>query len=136
MAILPLPPLRERREDIPLLFEQFALDAASRHGRPVPEPDAERMRRMMAYHWPGNVRELRNVADRCVLGIEHGFPPFGTPEASAPRPLAETVEAFERSLIAEALRRNGNSLARTAEELQVPKTTLHDKIRKYDLFAP
>jgi two-component system C4-dicarboxylate transport response regulator DctD len=50
--------------------------------------------------------------------------------------LAETVEAFERSLIAEALRRNGNSLARTAEELQVPKTTLHDKIRKYGLFAP
>ena len=136
VAILPLPPLRERREDIPLLFEQFALDAASRHDRPVPEADAERMRRMMAYHWPGNVRELRNVADRCVLGIEHGFPPFGTPAASAPRPLAETVEAFERSLIAEALRRNANSLARTAEELQVPKTTLHDKIRKYDLFAP
>jgi len=136
VAILPLPPLRERLEDIPLLFEQFALDAASRHDRPVPEADAERMRRMMAYHWPGNVRELRNVADRCVLGIEHGFPPFGTSAASSPRPLAETVEAFERSLIAEALRRNGNSLARTAEELQVPKTTLHDKIRKYDLFAP
>jgi DNA-binding NtrC family response regulator len=136
VAILPLPPLRERLEDIPLLFEQFALDAAARHGRPVLEPDAERMRRMMAYHWPGNVRELRNVADRSVLGIEHGFPPFGTMAASAPRPLAETVEAFERSLIAEALRRNGNSLARTAEELQVPKTTLHDKIRKYGMFAP
>jgi two-component system response regulator AauR len=136
VAILPLPPLRERREDIPLLFEQFALDAASRHGRPVPEPDAERMRRLMAYDWPGNVRELRNVADRSVLGIEHGFPPFGTPAAAAPRPLAETVEMFERSLIAEALRRNANSLARTAEELQVAKTTLHDKIRKHSLLAP
>jgi DNA-binding NtrC family response regulator len=136
VATLPLPPLRERRKDIPLLFEQFALEAAARHGRPVPEPDAERLRCLMAYPWPGNVRELRNVADRCVLGIEHGFPPFGTPAASAPRSLAETVEAFERSLIAEALRRNGHSLARTAEELQVPKTTLHDKIRKYDLFAP
>jgi len=136
VAILPLPPLRERREDIPLLFEQFALDAASRHGRPVPEPDAERIRRLMAYDWPGNVRELRNVADRSVLGIEHGFPPFGTPAAAAPRPLAETVETFERSLIAEALRHNGNSLARTAEELQVAKTTLHDKIRKYGLLVP
>jgi two-component system response regulator AauR len=46
------------------------------------------------------------------------------------------VETFERSLIAEALRRNGNSLARTAEELQVPKTTLHDKIRKHGLLVP
>jgi two-component system C4-dicarboxylate transport response regulator DctD len=90
----------------------------------------------MAYNWPGNVRELRNVADRCVLGIEGGFPPFGTPSETAARPLAETVEAFERALIAEALRRNGNSLARTSEELQVPKTTLHDKIRKYGLSVP
>ena len=87
----------------------------------------------MAYDWPGNVRELRNVADRCVLGIESGFPPFGTSTAAGPRPLAETVETFERSLIAEALRRNGGSLTRTSVELQVAKTTLHDKIRKYYL---
>ncbi|MGE5517527.1 MAG: sigma-54-dependent transcriptional regulator [Bacteroidota bacterium] len=133
VATLPLPPLRERREDIALLFEHFALQAAARHDRPAPAPDGERLRRLMAYHWPGNVRELRNVADRCVLGIENGFPPFGTPADSAARPLAATVEAFERSLIAEALRRNGNSLARAAEELQVAKTTLHDKIKKYDL---
>ncbi|MGE5477347.1 MAG: sigma-54-dependent transcriptional regulator [Bacteroidales bacterium] len=136
VAALPLPPLRERREDIALLFEHFTLQAASRHGRPVPPSDPERLRRLMAYNWPGNVRELRNVADRCVLGIEGGFPPFGTPSETAARPLAETVDAFERSLIAEALRRNGNSLARTSEELQVPKTTLHDKIRKYGLSVP
>jgi two-component system C4-dicarboxylate transport response regulator DctD len=133
VVTLPLPPLRERREDIGLLFEHFALQAAARHDRPVPPSDGERMRRLMAYSWPGNVRELRNVADRCVLGIEGGFPPFGEPAAPGPRPLAETVEAFERSLITEALRRNGNSLARAAEDLQVPKTTLHDKLRKYGL---
>ncbi len=133
VATLPLPPLRDRREDIALLFEQFATEAAARHGRPLPPPDAERLNRLMAYDWPGNVRELRNVADRCVLGIERGFPPFGAPAAPAARPLAETVEAFERALIAEALRRNGNSLARTAEELQIAKTTLHDKIRKHGL---
>ncbi len=77
-------------------------------------------------------RELRNVADRCVLGIESGSPPFGQPQASGPTPLAETVEAFERALIVDALRRHG-SLARTAEALAVAKTTLHDKIRKYGL---
>jgi two-component system C4-dicarboxylate transport response regulator DctD len=91
------------------------------------------MRRLMAYDWPGNVRELHNVADRCVLGIEQGFPPFATAHPAAGRPLAEAVEAFERALIADTLRRTNHSLARAAEELQIAKTTLHDKIRKYGL---
>jgi two-component system C4-dicarboxylate transport response regulator DctD len=133
VATLPLPPLRERREDTPLLFEHFSMLAAARHNREAPLTDSERMRRLMAYDWPGNVRELRNVADRCVLGIESGFPPFGTQSSPGPRPLAETVETFERALIADALRRNGGSLARTCADLQVAKTTLHDKIRKYGL---
>ncbi|MFD1626186.1 sigma-54-dependent transcriptional regulator [Azospirillum griseum] len=133
VATLPLPPLRDRREDIPLLFEQFALQAALRHGRPVPEPDTARMARLMAYDWPGNVRELRNVADRCALGIESGFPSFGDSASAAPRPLADAVAAFERAMIADALRRHDHSLARAAEELQIPKTTLHDKIRKHEL---
>ena len=132
VATLELPPLRERREDIPLLFEHFLLQAAARHQRPVPETTSGRIRQLVGYAWPGNVRELRNVADRCVLGIESGSPPFGQPQASGPTPLAETVDAFERALIVDALRRHG-SLARTAEALAVAKTTLHDKIRKYGL---
>ncbi len=133
VATLPLPPLRERREDIPLLFEHFLLQAAARHERPVPAADQARMGPLMAYDWPGNVRELRNVADRCVLGIEAGVAPFAVAATAGPRPLAETVEVFERALIADALARNGGSLARTAEALGVAKTTLHDKIRKYRL---
>ena len=133
VVTLPLPPLRDRREDIPLLFEHFALQAAVRHERTLPNPDAERMRRMMAYDWPGNVRELRNVADRCVLGIERGFPPFAAPPNVGPLPLAQAVEAFERSLIADSLRRNDASLSRAAEDLRIPKTTLHDKLKKYGL---
>ena len=132
VATLALPPLRERREDIRLLFEQFLLQAAARHQRPVPELPAGRLQQLVGYHWPGNVRELRNVADRCVLGIESGSPPFGQTQADGPTPLAETVEAFERALISDALRRHG-SLARTAEALVVAKTTLHDKIKKYGL---
>ena len=132
VATLELPPLRERREDIPLLFEHFLLQAAARHQRPVPETTSGRIRQLVGYAWPGNVRELRNVADRCVLGIESGSPPFGQTQSSGPTPLAETVEAFERALIVDALRRHG-SLARTAEALAVAKTTLHDKIRKYGL---
>ncbi|MBK1682639.1 sigma-54-dependent transcriptional regulator [Rhodoferax fermentans] len=133
VATVPLPPLRERREDIPLLFQHFLLQAAARHGRPVPADDAARTGQLMAYHWPGNVRELRNVADRCVLGIESGAPPFGNEADDRVRPLAETVNAFERALIADALRRHHGSLARSAEALGLAKTTLHDKIRKYGL---
>lgn len=132
VATLPLPPLRERREDIPLLFEHFLLQAAARHERAVPATLPGRIQQLVGYAWPGNVRELRNVADRCVLGIEAGSPPFGLAAADSARPLNESVEAFERALIADALRRHG-SLARTAEALAIAKTTLHDKIRKYGL---
>ena len=133
VATVPLPPLRERREDIPLLFQHFLLQAAARHGRPAPACDTARIRQLVGYHWPGNVRELRNVADRCVLGIECGAPPFGNEIDERLHPLSETVEAFERALISDALRRHKGSLARSAEALGVAKTTLHDKIRKYGL---
>ncbi len=133
VATLTLPPLRERREDIPLLFQHFLLQAAARHDRPVPAIDTARIHILLGYHWPGNVRELRNVADRCVLGIECGAPPFGKEISDRPLPLHETVDAFERALIADALQRNQGSLARSAEDLCIPKTTLHDKIRKYGL---
>jgi two-component system C4-dicarboxylate transport response regulator DctD len=133
VATVNLPPLRERREDIPLLFQHFLLQAAARHDRPVPADDAGRIHQLVAYHWPGNVRELRNVADRVVLGIESGAPPFGNEIDDRPRPLAESVDAFERALIADALRRHHGSLARSAEALGIAKTTLHDKIRKYAL---
>ena len=132
VVTIDLPPLRERREDIPLLLEHFLLLAAARHDRPLPAVPAEQMRRLMAHTWPGNVRELRNVADCIVLGVSTevlGSNPGDTPPAS----LAESVESFERSLIAAELRRQGGSLARSAEALRVAKTTLHDKIRKYGL---
>ena len=133
VATVTLPALRERREDIPLLFQHFLLQAAARHGRPVPPNDPVRVNTLLGYRWPGNVRELRNVADRCVLGIEASAPPFGNEIDDKPRPLSETVEAFERALIADALKRLGGSLARSAEALGIPKTTLHDKIKKYGL---
>ena len=133
VATVPLPPLRERREDIPLLFQHFVLQAAARHGRPALVCDTARIRQLVGYGWPGNVRELRNVADRCVLGIECGAPPFGKEIDERIHPLSETVEAFERALISDALRRHKGSLSRSAEALGVAKTTLHDKIKKYGL---
>lgn len=132
VATIPLPPLRERREDILLLFEHFLLSASARYERSVPALSSSRMQLLVGYSWPGNIRELRNVADRCALGIEAGAPPFGQAESNQPQSLANAVEAFERALIADTLKRHG-SLTKSAEVLKVAKTTLHDKIKKYGL---
>ena len=130
VASLMLPALRDRREDIPLLFAHFTEQASVVHGRPAPALDDVRLRTLMAYDWPGNVRELRNVADRCVLGIETGFPPFAEAAAIEPLSLTEAVVAFERAMIIDALGRSGGSLGRTASALRIPKSTLYDKMTR------
>ncbi|MBQ0931857.1 sigma-54-dependent Fis family transcriptional regulator [Ideonella sp. 4Y16] len=134
VVTIELPPLRERREDIPLLLEHFLLLAASRYGLPMPELGESQRRALLAHDWPGNVRELRNVADSLVLGVPGGV--LGDAAAPADGPtLAQAVEDFERGLIREALRRHGGHLGRSAQALKVPKTTLADKLRKYGLNA-
>ncbi len=134
VASLTLPALRDRREDIPLLFAHFAEQASAAHGRPVPTLDDGRLRTLMAYDWPGNVRELRNVADRMVLGIEAGFPPFASAPSAESLSLSDAVSAFERAMIVDALGRNGNNLGRTAQALRVAKSTLHDKMSRLGLI--
>jgi two-component system C4-dicarboxylate transport response regulator DctD len=131
VVTIELPPLRDRREDIPMLLEDFMLHAARRHDLPLPTARPEQLQRLMAHNWPGNVRELRNVADCLVLGVERDV--LGSREGHARPSLTEAVDTFERSLIAEELRRQGGNLSRTAEILRVAKTTLHDKIRKFHL---
>jgi two-component system C4-dicarboxylate transport response regulator DctD len=133
VASLLAPPLRERREDIPLLFGQFVEQLSIDHGRPAPSLPPAKMQKLVAYGWPGNVRELRNVDDRCVLGIEMGFPPFAEPEETEGAPLSTAVEAFERAMIVEALGRCGRNLSLAAQALQIPKSTLHDKMKKHAL---
>jgi len=125
---LELPPLRARREDVPLLFEHFVEQAALRLGREPPEVKDQMIRDLMARPWPGNVRELRNVAERHVLGIR------AHDEADDRAvPLSQAVDSFEKSLIAEELRRQSGNILRAAKQLSMPKSTLFDKIRKYGL---
>jgi two-component system C4-dicarboxylate transport response regulator DctD len=129
LIVLHIPPLRERREDIPLLFEHFMLDAAARYKRPCPQVPAAQMQQLMAQDWPGNVRELRNAADRFVLGLS------ASAESAAPASLADQVGAFERMLIEQALRASGGSVAAACTALGLPKQTLYHKMQKYGLTA-
>lgn len=129
VVCLHIPPLRERREDIPVLFSHFLLQAASRYERPVPEPTGAAMQQLMSYHWPGNVRELKNAADRMVLGL--GEWAVGHDSATSGRSLDEQVAVFERHLIEEAMTAANGRAALASELLRVPTKTLYDKLRRH-----
>jgi two-component system C4-dicarboxylate transport response regulator DctD len=131
LIVLNIPPLRERREDIPLLFEHFLMDACTRYNRDLPLVPASHMQALMAHNWPGNVRELRNAADRFALGLGTG--PNGAVAAAVP--LADQVAAFERALIAQELRNAGGNVAEACAALSLPKQTLYHKMQKYGLAA-
>ncbi|PUA18675.1 sigma-54 dependent transcriptional regulator [Glaciimonas sp. PCH181] len=133
-----LPRLSERREDIPLLLAYFAQGAAVRYQRPLPEWSPADMTQWQARDWPGNVRELRNFADRLVLGVAEGWADSHDrlPEIAADAAtLPQQIDAYERRLIAEALTANEGNVALTAERLGLPKKTLYDKLKKYQLAA-
>ncbi|MCA1298356.1 sigma-54-dependent transcriptional regulator [Stappia indica] len=125
-----VPPLRARKEDIPLLFHHLAREARARYRREIPDATPAFITGLMARDWPGNVRELRNVADRFVLGLESADGPSGF---EAGQSLAERVGAYERAVIQDALARNGGSLKATYEALGVSRKALYEKIRKYGL---
>jgi len=135
VAFIELPPLRERREDIPLLFEHLVLQAATRYGRSAPILDNSQFSALMAHSWPGNVRELRNVADRFVLGLLSDD--FGLPmsRVEASNSLPEQLEQFERAVISDELRRQHGDVSATAKALSVPKQTLYDKLRRLHITS-
>ena len=132
-----LPRLRDRRDDIPLLLAHFAADAAARYHRPLPDWSAQQMAQWQAADWPGNVRELRNFAERLVLGIA------ATAAVAVPAPavdggalsLPQQVDHHERELIVQALSAVDGNVALAADNLMVPRKTLYDKLKKYQIAA-
>jgi DNA-binding NtrC family response regulator len=129
VVVLRISPLRDRREDIPALFNHFLLLASSRYDRRMPEVSPQHMSRFMAHSWPGNVRELRNVADRFVLGLSFDEA-MGDETALVSRPLDEQVAIFERQLIEQALILSDGRAAVACERLGMPKKTLYDKMKR------
>ena len=127
-----LPPLRERRDDIPLLMAAFLQEAAQRYQRPPASWTPADLARWQAHDWPGNVRELKNVANRWALGLSDAL--SGTPEAP-PASLGAQVDAAERRAIETALQHCAGNVAQAAELLQVPKKTLYDKLTRHGISA-
>ncbi|NCT82240.1 MAG: sigma-54-dependent Fis family transcriptional regulator [Comamonadaceae bacterium] len=139
VASLMLPPLRQRREDIPLLLGRFCAQAAERLQRPVPPWTAAQLAAWQARDWPGNVRELRNFAERWVLGLVSEAAPVAPrpsePVALPQAPLDEALASVERQWIVQALQESGGNIARAGERLGLARKTLHDRIRRLGLDA-
>jgi len=139
-----VPPLRQRGEDILMLFTRLSEQFAEDYGCETPELSAQEAAQLLQAPWPGNVRQLINLAERAVLQSRRGsgtiasllmtdneeMQPVMTTEG---KPLKEYVEAFERMLIDNTMRRHRGAISSVMEELRLPRRTLNEKMAKYGL---
>jgi len=144
-----VPPLRDRREDIPRLAEHFMATLSAEYGRRVKRFAPEAMARLQHYAWPGNVRELHNVIERLLIMVhdhtvtgddvsfidEGGAAPAvpGGAAAGPATPLAEARDAFERGYILRVLAAHHGNISRTADALGVERSNLYKKMRAFGI---
>ena len=141
---LSLPPLRQRDEDILAIFTNYADRFAEDYGCSAPQVTAQEAAQLLQAPWPGNVRQLINLAERAVLQTRRGSGTIAsllmsdsqdmpTAMTTGGKALKEHVEAFERMLIDNTMRRHKGSIAAVMEELCLPRRTLNEKMAKYGL---
>jgi two-component system, NtrC family, C4-dicarboxylate transport response regulator DctD len=126
-----IPPLRDRGDDILLLFGRFAGAVADRLGLPRRGPSPAEVAALLGHGWPGNVRELKTTAERFAMGLsDAGAGDILNPAADTGGGLAQRVAAYERALILAALRQAGGSVAAALEILDLPRRTLNEKMAR------
>ena len=128
-----VPPLKQRREDIPLLFKHFINVVSKQHGRPVKEVSSDELSQLITHDWPGNVRELQNEATAYVLELPNGLLSGQTQSAAEEYSLAGKMNAFEKQVIEQTLLEQEGSLKESYEILGVSRKTLYDKIQKHNI---
>ena len=139
-----VPPLREKKDDIPLLILHYLRTVAEKNGMPVPEIPEGTMERMMSYQWPGNVRELKNAVERMVITSHQGVTgPFIPDEGlmtplllslpATPGRLRDEMEKTEREVIEKALRENDGEINSSYRTLGISRRALYERMKKYGL---
>jgi two-component system nitrogen regulation response regulator NtrX len=151
LCVIPIlvPPLRDRKEDIPLLIDHFVALFSAENRKRAKRVSAEALGYFLTYDWPGNVRELRNMVERLVImapkdvvGPDDLPPPLRPAGASAPgdsagsRSLREARDAFERAFILGELRAQDWNMTRTAEKLGIERSHLYRKLKAYRIATP
>ena len=133
-----LPPLRERKEDIPLLLEHFIERFNRKTGKEIKGLTEEALRLLLDHPWPGNVRELQNVIEHAfILCKDRWIKPEHLPQylqAPPSTPPRGSLREVERELIEKALRRHGGNITEAARELGIHRTTLWRKLKRYHLL--
>ncbi len=135
-----LPPLRERREDIPLLLAHYAALYSQKYNLPARRLSADLIDRLTAWSWPGNVRALRHAVERAVIladGDMLGTADFPLSETGGPAaedtPGEARLDAVEKSTITRALEKHGNNVSRAAQALGLTRASLYRRMEKYGL---
>jgi DNA-binding NtrC family response regulator len=139
-----LPPLRDRREDIPLLLEHFIAVYADKYNVALKRLSARALERLMGHTWPGNVRELRHAVERAVILAAgpmleaEDFSLAATPRAElAPSPPAAAesarLDAIEKDAIARVLQAHSGNISRAASALGLTRASLYRRMQKYGL---
>ncbi len=147
---LSVPPLRERIEDISPLSQDILRSIARTYNRPEPHISDSAMAELQRYAWPGNIRELRNVLERATMAAELGvvapehlnFHAATKRDAAPAEVLNGTLRDVERAYINLVLRDEGGSIERAARRLGIPRSSLYNKMRRFEIpqgtgrFAP
>ncbi|CUX63781.1 sigma-54-dependent Fis family transcriptional regulator [Agrobacterium tumefaciens] len=135
VVTLSIPPLRERKADIPLLFSHFVTKAANRFNMPVPQISAGVSRRLNDHDWPGNVRELGHFAERVVLGLETeaAATPVSQSTTLASGTLPERMDEIEAQIIRETLVQSNGDVAETIATLGIARKTFYDKLQRHGI---
>lgn len=146
LHVIPIivPPLRERKEDIPELVEYFLGYFATEYGQKPKKITPEALKAFESYDWPGNIRELRNVIERLVIMTQSDvITPKNIIIEGASRSdyfsfktLKEARESFEKDFIIKKLEENNWNISKTAEILNIERSNLHRKIKAYDIKTP
>jgi transcriptional regulator with PAS, ATPase and Fis domain len=135
-----VPPLRERKSDIPLLADYFVRKYGRAMAKPITSFSPEAMDILVRYNWPGNVRELENAIERAmVVGKPPAIQPDDLPfrlDQKATMSQTGTLAAMEKMHIAAVLEQNNWNISRSAEILDIDRVTLYNKIHKYGLRKP
>ncbi len=139
-----LPPLRDRRDDIPLLVNHFIEEGKETHHREVTGIDKDAIRKLMEYTWPGNVRELKNAIDHAFVTINGSAitvfdlpPEVRTPNSDSPKKIPSSAgngeNAGEKNIILQALRQSAGHRGRAAKNLGMSRVTLWKKMNHYEI---
>lgn len=139
-----IPPLRERREDIPLLARHFIEKLSHELRKGAPDIDNGALKLLLDYHWPGNVRELENAAERALVAC-HGdvltekdfsFLKHNMEKHSLALPANLNLREVERQVIAAAIERAGGNIKKAAQALGIDRSTLYERIKRYNIPRP